>query len=90
MDYKDDVQAQNLVPYGCHDTGFRFERSGLKKQRKNDGWEDVLSIWTGEKDSWFMWMEEAKGKSGEELGGTKGSDSVSLQWGIIQEMLPQV
>lgn len=44
MDYKDDVQAQNLTPYGYHDTGFRFERSGLKKKSKNDGWEDVLSI----------------------------------------------
>lgn len=32
MDYKDDVQAQNLTLYGYHDTGFRFEKSGLKKK----------------------------------------------------------
>lgn len=61
MDYKDDVQAQNLTPYGYHDTRFRFERSGLKKKSKNDGWEDVLSIWDSEKGSWLMWVDEAEG-----------------------------
>lgn len=61
MAYKDNVQAQNLIPYGYHDTGFRIERSGFKQQSKDDSWEDVLSIWDGEKDSGFVWAEEAKG-----------------------------
>lgn len=38
-----------------------IERSGLKQQSKDDSWEDVLSIWDGEKDSGFVRAEEAKG-----------------------------
>lgn len=44
MASKDDVQAQNLILYGYHDTEFKVEKSGLRKQSKDESWEDVLSI----------------------------------------------
>lgn len=76
MASKDDVQAQNLILYGYHDTEFKVEKSGLRKQSKDESWEDVLSIWDCEKDSGVCGWREQRYKSGEEPDGRKGSDWV--------------